>query len=491
MPKDPRLQAYAKVNISMSRINRILGQRWPWISAAILVVILFVSSFAEIRIGPTLDPRPLGTVEDIEQLAESQDLNVLFILIDTLRAEHMSVYGSERASTPFLERLASEGILFENQLSQSSWTKCSMASMWTGLYPARAGITRFEDVLSQDAKMPAEIFSEAGFITTGLFRNGWVEGYFGFDQGFDVYVRPTPRVPPPTARMENPTIKLGGTDEDLLDSGLEFLRIHGDERWFLYLHMMDIHEYLYDQLSAVFGSDYNDVYDNSILRTDMLLEQFLGTLQQDGYLDNTIVIIGSDHGEAFGERGEEGHARSVYRETTTVPLIVSLPFRIEGGIRVQQQTRNIDIWPTIFDILGLPSPDYETDGRSRLPAILAAGRGEPEASDTTTGIAHLDQTWGKRGFPPKPTVSVTDGPYRFVYTHAPIESLSRNELFDARSDPEEFADAGSDQPETLSRLKEIAKGYLEGEPPWSDRPDALELDEVQLNQLRALGYSVP
>ncbi|MFP6641065.1 MAG: hypothetical protein VCC04_12540, partial [Myxococcota bacterium] len=179
------------------------------------------------------------------------------------------------------------------------------------------------------------------------------------------------------------------------------------------------------------------------------------------------------------------------RETTTVPLIVSLPFRIEGGIRVQQRTRNIDIWPTIFDMLSLPSPDYETDGRSQLPAILAAGRGEPDSSDTTTGIAHLDKTWGKRDRPPQPTVSVTDGPYRFVYTQGPKASLSRNELFDARSDPEEFADTGSAQPETLSRLKQIAEAYLEAEPPWSDRPTALELDEVQLNQLRALGYSVP
>ena len=475
----------------MSRTKRILSQRWPWISVAMLVVIIFLSSYVEIRLGPADTRRPLGTAEDIERLTEREDLNVLFILVDTLRAGRMSVYGYERASTPFLKQLASEGILFENQLSQSSWTKCSMASLWTGLYPARSGITRFQDVLSENAKMPAEVFSEAGFKTTGLFRNGWVEGYFGFSQGFDVYVRPQSQVAPATVRMENPTIHFGGTDADALASAEEFLRIHGDERWFLYLHLMDIHEYLYDQLSAAFGSEYADVYDNAILRTDMILEEFFFMLQQNGYLEKTIVIVGSDHGEAFGERGSEGHARSVYRETTTVPLIISLPFRLEGGVRVTQPTRNIDIWPTMFDMLGLPYADYETDGQSQLPAILAAARGEPEPKTATTGIAHLDQTWGMRDRDPSPTVSLTDGPYRFVYSQGLLRAPDRNELFDSRSDPGEFENRAEDEPETLSRLKQLAEEYLEGEPPWKDRPAGLELDEVQLNQLRALGYSVP
>lgn len=142
----------------MSGIQRILSQRWPWVTAAGLVVILFVflSGIVSIRIGSPTPERPLGSVEDIEKLAEREDLNVLFILIDTLRAEKMSVYGYERPTTPFLDRLAREGIVFDKHLSQSSWTKCSMASLWTGLYPSRSGITRFEHVLSEEAELPAE-----------------------------------------------------------------------------------------------------------------------------------------------------------------------------------------------------------------------------------------------------------------------------------------------------------------------------------------------
>ena len=477
----------------MSGIQRILSQRWPWVTAASLIVILFVffSGIVSIRIGSPTPERPLGTVDDIEKLAEREDLNVLFILIDTLRAEKMSAYGYERPTTPFLEKLANEGIVLENQLSQSSWTKCSMASLWTGLYPSHSGITRFEHVLSEEAELPAETFKKAGYKTTGLYRNGWVEGYFGFSQGFDVYVRPAPQIPDLAVRMSNPTIRVGGTDVDALDSAEEFLRIHGKERWFLYLHLMDIHEYLYDQFSAAFGTDHPDIYDNSILRTDMILEEFFTILEQGGYLENTIVVIGSDHGEAFNERGLEGHARAVYRETTVVPLIISLPFRLQEGIRVKQATRNVDLWPTLFDMLGMESPDY-TDGKSQLPAILATGRNEALPTDAGIGFSHLDQTWGMRNRESAPTVAVTEGPYRLVHsTHQGAPSKSTQELFDASEDPFELNDLSKQDPETTARLKSVAEAYLEDPPQWEDQPEDLEIDEVQLNQLRALGYSVP
>lgn len=477
----------------MSRTQAILSRRWPWITAAAIVTVLFLflSGVVEVQFESPTPERPLGTIEDIEKLAEREDLNVLFILIDTLRAERMSVYGYERSTTPFLENLASEGIVFDNHLSQSSWTKCSMASMWTGLYPSHTGITRFEHVLSDEAEMPAETFKKAGFKTTGLYRNGWVEGYFGFSQGFDVYVRPAAQPTDLAVRMSNPTIRLGGTDVDVLDSAQEFLRVHGNDRWFLYLHLMDIHEYLYDQLSAAFGSDHPDIYDNSILRTDMILEEFFFDLQQSGLLDKTIVVIGADHGEAFSERGLEGHARAVYRETTVVPLIISLPFRLEEGIRVAQATRNVDLWPTVFDILGLDSPEG-TDGQSQLPTILATGRNESAPVDPGVGFAYLDQTWGMKGREPAPTVAVTEGPYRLIYStlkNAPSKTIQ--ELFDSRVDPLELADLAEEDPETTERLKQIAEEYLEGVPQWADQPKDLELDEVQLNQLRALGYSVP
>jgi arylsulfatase A-like enzyme len=174
-----------------------------------------------------------------------------------------------------------------------------MASLWTALYPARSRITRFEDVIPETATLPAEILREAGFRTSGLYRNGWVAPNFGFAQGFEIYERPTGRPPPANVRRENPTVRHGGLDDDLLPATIEFLRIHGRERWFLYLHLMDVHEYLYDEESALFGTAFSDVYDNAIRRTNKVLAQLLNYLANEGFRENTLIVFSSDHGEAF------------------------------------------------------------------------------------------------------------------------------------------------------------------------------------------------
>jgi arylsulfatase A-like enzyme len=467
--------------------NSILAQRWPWLSgAAILIGVVLFSSF-EFRFGGP-DARPLGSAAQIEQLAERDDINVLFILIDTLRAEHMGMYGYERDTTPVMDHVANRGIVFARHLSQSSWTKCSMASLWTSLYPARAGVTRFNHKIPEEAVMPAEILKEAGFRTAGMFRNGWVEGYFGFEQGFDTYTRPLSKGIPESARRQNPTLIDKGTDMDLVDSAMEFLRIHGKDRWFLYLHGMDLHEYLYDEDTAVFGTGYEDNYDNAIFRTDKIISELFSQIADAGYLENTVVVISSDHGEAFGERGHEGHARRVYRETTEVPFILSLPFALEPGLVVQQRSRNVDIWPTLLDLLGLP-PMENVDGRSRLPAILAAAKGETLADDMP-GYAHLDQTWGRKAATSKPTVAVADQGFRFVLSHSD-DGRKVEELFDAKSDAGELRNVIQDNPERAELLRGLAESYLESKPAWEGDVQPLELDEMQLQQLRALGYKIP
>jgi arylsulfatase A-like enzyme len=468
--------------------DRILHQRWPWLTAAALVLLAYLTTQFEIRLDGH-DPRPLGTAEDVEKLATRGDVNLLFVLIDTLRAEHLGAYGYHRDTSPALDRLAADGVRFDRHHSQSSWTKSSMASLWTGLFPARAGVTRFDHILVDEARMPAEVFRDAGFRTAGLWRNGWVEGYFGFDQGFEIYHRPAPAPIPPSVRRENPTIKQVGTDDGSVLAAAEFLRIHRDERWFLYIHMMDVHEYLYDEDSALFGTDFVDVYDNAIRRENLVFEELMRVLARTGLRENTVVVVASDHGEAFGERGIEGHARKVYRETTEVPFIVSLPFRLEPGVVVEQRTRNVDIWPTLLDLLGLP-PLEGVDGRSRVPEILAAARRAPAPADETTSIAHLDQFWGRRVAASSPTVSVVEGGFRYVLTRDAAGN-TREELFDARRDDAEQVDLAQDEPEVAERLREVAESYLASEPSWGSDNPTVEMDEMQLNQLRALGYALP
>jgi len=464
---------------------------WPWVIGAAMLALAVVAPLARKQNSePLVDPRPIGTADDIAALSQRKDLNVLFVLIDTLRASRLRTYGYGRPTSPFFDLIASQGVRFDRHLSQSSWTKCSMASLWTGLYPQRVGVTRFEDVVPQQAKTAAEIFHDAGFRTAGIWRNGWVEGYFGFDQGFDVYTRPNPPNVPAEYLRANPTVTSRGNDLDVVDTAGEFLRIYGrDRHWFLYLHLMDVHEYTYTAESAQFGSTYSDVYDNAVLHVNQVLDALFGKLYYGGYLDKTLLILASDHGEAFGERNSEGHARNVYPEVTEVPLVFGFPFRLAQPAVVRQRTANVDLWPTVLDLLGLP-PLENTDGRSRVPEIIAAARGEPGPEDGTTAIAHLDQTWGQRVQTRSPNVQVTQGKLRYLLFGAP-DGGAREELFDSERDARELEDRAEAEPEVAARMREQAKQYLALEPPWSEPVPQLQLDELQLNQLRALGYAVP
>jgi arylsulfatase A-like enzyme len=468
-------------------MSKLLDKRWPWVVVAIAAIGLFLSTFLEVHIGGDDDPRPIGSAEDIAALAQRQDTNVLFVLIDTLRADRLKTYGYSRDTDPQIDRLASSGVVFRRHLAQSSWTKCSMASLWTGMYPARSGITRFDDIIPEAARMPAEILKDAGFQTIGIFRNGWVAPTFGFEQGFDTYLRPAPRPLPPSVRMENPTITAKGTDEDAVAAAIEFLRVRGDQRWFLYVHLMDVHEYLYDEESALFGGSYSDVYDNAVRWTDGALGALLEYLAEEGYTKNTVVVIAADHGEAFRERGLEGHARQVYRETTEIPLILSFPFRLEPRVDVTVRTRNVDVWPTILDLIGM-EPMADTDGRSLVPEILASARGEGPAEAERMGISHLDQHWGQRTEAPLPTVAVTEGSLRYVRVDEADHRVEQ--LFDASVDPGELHDRSREDPATVERLRKVADAYLEEQPTWGAVPKR-EVGEMELNQLRALGYAIP
>ncbi len=463
----------------------------PWLiaSVAIAAIALYAYMTVEIRAVPGRS-RPEGTAADIAALADRDDTNIIFILIDTLRAERMSAYGYERETTPFLDELASTGIRFRHHIAQSSWTKSSMASLWTALNPIRAGVTKFNHAVSPEVEMPAEILARAGFKNVGVYRNGWVHGYFGFDQGFEKYYRPLGSRVKAAVRRERPNAHAYGSDEHLLQDAVEFLRIHGaSSRWFLYLHLMDLHEYTYDDESALFGSTISDLYDNSLRRTDWVVSTLYDHLGERGLLDETIVVILSDHGEAFGERGFEGHAREVFPETTETPLIISLPVAIPGGVVVDQRTANVDVWPTLLDLIGLyEAPDGRgSDGRSRRDAILAAatGRAVPaEAEDVS--VAYLDENWGQPGAARVHAISVLDGGYRYV---AGRDHTGRRFEVLLASDGGQPGDLSAEHPEVMASLRERARREVEQTPIHAT--ETFELDEMQLDQLRALGYELP
>ena len=467
----------------MSRRRRVLGGLGVALAIGLLAAVL-------LRLGVAhVDPRPRGTLEDLLALRTRSDLNVLFVLVDTLRADRLGVYGYARDTSPNLSALAATGVRFAHQVSQSSWTKCSMASLWTGLYPVRTRVLRAYDALSPNARMPAEIFQEAGFRTAAIWRNGWIAPNFGFSQGFEIYLSPRSqrRNDAQIMRRENPNISPDGDDADILVSALEFLRAHGHERWFLYLHMMDVHQYAYSEETALFGTSYSDSYDNAIRWVDSLLGHLLDELAQRGLRERTLVVFSSDHGEAFGEHDGEGHARNVYGEVTQTPLILSFPFRLEPGIVVEARSENVDLWPTVLELVGL-SPLPDPDGRSLVPEIVAAAGGRAEPDGDGVAFAQIDQAWGRIQQRPRPMVAMNEGRWRLIYRAA---SPKRSELYDKGEDPGEQQDLAEEQPELMEALNAKAGAYLRSRPPpWGGDAPSVEIDEMQLNQLRALGYGV-
>lgn len=256
------------------------SRRFLYAGLALLLVAGFV--LTQFRFGP--DVRAVRPPEEIARLAERDDLNVLFLLVDTLRADRLGAYGYERPTSATLDQLAATGVRFANHLSQSSWTKTSMASIWTAMYPNRTGILRFDHAIPENAVMPAEILRDAGFRTAGIWRNGWVAPTFGFEQGFEIYHRPEIGAPIQSVRREsrNPYAKLAGSDVDATDGAIEFLRTYKRDRFFLYVHFMDAHQYLSDEDSAIFGTSYSDLYDNSIHWTDRQVAAILRALDEQG-----------------------------------------------------------------------------------------------------------------------------------------------------------------------------------------------------------------
>src|SRR5690606_25270761 len=309
-------------------LRRLVDAPTTWFVLAALGLAALLVTQVEID----LPPRATGGADELAALPERDDLSIVFVVIDTLRADRLHAYGYERETSPTLDYLAGTGIRFERTLAQSSWTKTSMASLWTSTWPRRHGVLRYDDALPDEVRMPAEVLRDAGFRTAGLWRNGWVAPNFGFEQGFATYLRPVPGATPERFQRKAPWApRLQGTDEDLTEAAREFLRSFGGERFFLYLHYMDVHQYAYDEASARFGTAYSDTYDNAIHWVDHNVAALLQELADLDLWQRTIVVVTSDHGEGFREHGLEGHARTLYWEVVDVPWILALPFAIEPG----------------------------------------------------------------------------------------------------------------------------------------------------------------
>jgi arylsulfatase A-like enzyme len=248
--------------------------------------------------------------------------------------------------------------------------------------------------------------------------------------------------------------------------------------------MMDVHQYVSDAETAIFGSTYPDSYDNSILWVDTQLRAIIGALEKLELRENTLIAVAADHGEAFGEHGSEGHARDLHTEVIRTPFILSFPFRLDPGVLIDSPTANVDVWPTILELVGLPTLPL-ADGRSRVPEIR--GDAVESNADQQLDFSQLDRAWGSVRKDPSPIVAVRRGSHRLIHD---VVGKQSDQLYDLESDPRGLRDIAEANPEIAEQLADAVQDYLERDVAWDDGAPQVELGDMELQQLRALGYAI-
>jgi arylsulfatase A-like enzyme len=415
---------------------------------------------------------PVAACEIRERLTSLGRVNVVLFVVDTLRADRLTPYGFEAQTTPELARWAGRGVVFERVRAQSSWTKISMASLMTSLWPHTHGIRDARDGLGERAVTLAEVLREAGYATYAVQTNGWLHQSFGFHQGFDRYTFPRGGT---AGRLERPS--MWPHADRVVEESRRLITAHDTERpFFLYLHFMDVHEFAAPPEFQSFGTDSAGAYLAAIRWIDDAVARVRGELERAGRLRSTVLIFASDHGETFGEHGVYGHARNVLTPVLWVPLLIRFPFPVEPT-HVATQVRNIDIAPTLLELADISAP-RAFEGTSLLP-LLCAARSEPDR----VSYAGLGQPM----FPDaQRQVSLNDGVWTYA-RNADSGAEIVEFLFDRRVDPGENVNLIDLDSSEVERMRSLLEQHLAREPA-EVREGGVRIDPSIAERLRAMGY---
>jgi arylsulfatase A-like enzyme len=426
--------------------------------------------------------------------------DVLVLLVDALRADHVGAYGYARPTTPAIDGLARDAVVFEQAVAQSTFTKSSIASLFTGLNPYRHGVywgsqretpTRVtSDVLAPRLATLAETLRDRGYLTAAWVQNSHLRGFMGFAQGFAAYFD-----------QQGPVERIGGRVERFL--GLAGRR----ESFFVYAHFIDLHDPYrppapYDAMFGESGGDayagidlaewgaylaevrdgkrtldaaqvarLQALYDGQLRRVDDRIGRIVARLKALGIYDSTLVVLTADHGDGFLEHGFISHSTTPYEELVRVPLVVKLPAGRGAGRRIAAQVRLVDVMPTILDVAGV-GEEPGLDGCSLLPMLRGeAARGE-DCGLAVSEIAESGDT---------PTVALRTERTKFIRRPG-----KPDELYDLAADPGETRNlAGQGLPEeaVMARLAESI-----GERRKLAKSEQVTLDPQLIRELKALGY---
>jgi arylsulfatase A-like enzyme len=456
----------------------------------------------------------------LQQASVSRKVPVIIYLVDTLRADRLGVYGYARPTSPQLEALAAESVVFDQAYAPAAWTLPSVTSLITSTFSCEHGMV-LKKKLSPSLRTLAERLKDAGYFTGGAYNNVWAGPVAGLDRGYDILTERTM-----AEQDRRPDI------DALLDEV-------GGQPFLMYLHTMEPHDTFltpYEFISR-FGhvgvdgrNDYRQLitrynalkqadwiggrpvgttdntakqdllfaaladmqaqiellYDAAVLWADSNVGQVIELLKHRDIWDNAIFIFLSDHGEEFSEHGSWLHSQSVYEELVRVPLIIHFPRGVFAGQRIDTPVSLVDVMPTIFDYLQRPELCDNCQGASLMPLITGAE--QPRSAESLIPSLRLNKAFYFRPLKERRgdlNVVIRQNQWKAIWNHE-IESM---ELYDLDRDPGEHLNIALERPELQQALSVKARDWLRDCEAVVKQPeDIVDVDEEIEEKLRALGY---
>jgi len=434
--------------------------------------------------------------------------NVIIVSLDTLRADHLGVYGYSRPTSPNIDALAKDSALFENAYATSPWTLPSHVSMLSGLNCVRHRVYYENDRIDPKTPWLSTILRNHGYACAALTGGGYVSSFYGFSRGFGSY------------SMSQNEIGSEVNADEAAKQSLDWLEANADRPFFLFVHTYQMHipygprepykkmfldpdaalfiwdwkgaTHIYEPLSESVKRNIVGLYDGCIRLTDeALIKALIDRLKSLGIYDRTLLIVTSDHGEEFFDHGGWTHTRTVYDEVIKVPLVIHFPGGRYAGRRLNPLVRLVDIVPTVLEELGIGFEADSIDGRSLQPILdgrETADRHFVAELAANASLAHNHATIAVNNGRTKLILNGLLSPEDFSYFAYPPPIIPLLELFDLKSDPGEKKNI-ADRPEqaaTARALAEKAEALMRS---LKGRPGEKRILPKDLeNQLRALGY---
>lgn len=436
--------------------------------------------------------------------------NVIYVMIDTLRADHLSCYGYPQPLTPHIDSLAADGVRFSDLFAQASWTKPCVACQLTSMYPSSHRAAHKADRLPDAVTTLPQVLARHGYATAGLAANANIAPLFNFGQGFHSYeyLAPTALFGASEATAQLAVyqgIRLGYERfvssamnvynfyypaEAINERAIDWMKRQIDQRFFLFLHYMDPHDPYFEHPyngrgvarvrtpspPADQAAELKRLYTGEISYLDQQLGELFDWLKQQNLYDNTLIVLTADHGEEFYEHGGWWHGLTLYDEQIHVPLILKPPSAEASSIRRPGivdtgLAQSIDIAPTVLGALNLVRPDEMQgidlfDAKERLAATFAESELEGNVLRSVRGTE-----------------------WKFIEANpGNPRGLPLQQLFNIAKDPSELRDLVAAEPDRATQMLADVKRIQDWAVQRAVASQQTEIDTTTREQLRSIGY---